>query len=135
MVGHTFAYTGAVREIRELLAAEELGHILYFDSVRVNLGLFRSDINVNWDLASHELSIMDFLFRQEPEAVTAVGASHAGNRMVNMAYLTRAFPQDHLVHIHVNWLAPVKIRLTVIGGTHKMVGSRGEEWFSSDRSL
>lgn len=121
MVDHTFIYTSAVRKIRQLIDAGELGRIMYFDSVRVNLGLFQNDINVIWDLAPHDLSIMDFLLRREPEAIAAVGASHTGNHIANMAYLTVTFPDNVLAHFHVNWLAPVKIRLTLIGGTDKMV--------------
>ncbi len=121
MVDHTFIYTSAVRKIRELIDAGELGEIHYFDSVRVNLGLFQKDINVTWDLAPHDLSIMDYLLRCDPLAITAVGASHAGNHIANMAYLTLTFPNNMLAHFHVNWLAPVKIRLTLIGGSRKMI--------------
>jgi predicted dehydrogenase len=121
MVDHTFIYTSAVRKIRELVDAGELGDILYFDSVRVNLGLFQKDINVVWDLAPHDLSIMDYVLQREPVAISAVGASHAGNHIANMAYLTLRFPDNLLAHFHVNWLAPVKIRLTLIGGSKKMV--------------
>jgi len=121
MVDHTFIYTSAVRKIRELIDNGELGDILYFDSVRVNLGLFQRDINVIWDLAPHDLSIMDFLLRANPLAITAVGASHAGNNLANIAYLTLTFPNNLLAHFHVNWLAPVKLRTTLIGGSKKMV--------------
>ena len=121
MVDHTFIYTSAVRKIREMIDKGDLGNILYFDSVRVNLGLFQKDINVLWDLAPHDLSIMDYLLRLNPLAMTAVGASHAGNGLANMAYLTLTFPNNLLAHFHVNWLAPVKIRLTLVGGDKKMV--------------
>ena len=121
MVDHTFIYTSAVRKIRELIDNGELGDILYFDSVRVNLGLFQRDINVIWDLAPHDLSIMDYLLRANPVAITAVGASHAGNNLANIAYLTLTFPNNLLAHFHVNWLAPVKLRMTLIGGSKKMV--------------
>jgi predicted dehydrogenase len=121
MVDHTFIYTSAVRKIRDLIDSGELGDILYFDSVRINLGLFQKDINVTWDLAPHDLSIMDFLLRQDPLTLTAMGASHAGNRIANMAYLTLTFPNNLIAHFHVNWLAPVKIRLTLLGGSRKMV--------------
>ena len=121
MVDHTFIYTSAVRKLRELVDKDELGNILYFDSVRVNLGLFQRDINVVWDLAPHDLSIMDYLLRMNPVAMTAVGASHAGNGLANMAYLTLTFPNNLLAHFHVNWLAPVKMRLTLLGGSKKMV--------------
>jgi predicted dehydrogenase len=121
MVDHTFIYTSAVRKIRELIDMGEVGDILYFDSVRVNLGLFQKDINVIWDLAPHDLSIMDYLLKANPVAITAMGASHAGNNLVNMAYLTLTFPNNMLAHFHVNWLAPVKLRMTLIGGSKKMV--------------
>jgi len=121
MVDHTFIYTSAVRKMRELIDSGELGDILYFDSIRVNLGLFQKDINVIWDLAPHDLSIMDFLLRAEPIAVSAIGASHAGNDIANIAYLTLRFPNNILAHFHVNWLAPVKIRQTLLGCSKKMV--------------
>lgn len=121
MVDHTFIYTSAVRKIRDLVRDGELGDILYFDSVRVNLGLFQKDINVVWDLAPHDLSIMDYILQRDPLAISAIGASHAGNHIANMAYLTLRFPGNLLAHFHVNWLAPVKIRLTLIGGSKKMV--------------
>jgi predicted dehydrogenase len=121
MVDHTFIYTSAVRKIREFIDSGELGEIHYFDSVRVNLGLFQKDINVIWDLAPHDLSIMDYLLRANPVAITAVGASHAGNNLANIAYLTLTFPNNLLAHFHVNWLAPVKLRTTLIGGSKKMV--------------
>jgi len=121
MVDHTFIYTSAVRKIRELLDSGALGDVLYFDSVRVNLGLFQKDINVIWDLAPHDLSIMDYLLRAEPLAISALGASHAGNGLANMAYITLRFPNNVLAHFHVNWLAPVKIRQTLIGCSKKMV--------------
>lgn len=121
MVDHTFIYTPAVRKIRELIDRGELGEVLYFDSVRVNLGLFQRDVNVIWDLAPHDLSIMDYLLGREAKSVTAVGATHAVNNMANMAYITASFADNVIAHFHVNWLAPVKIRLTLIGGTKKMV--------------
>jgi predicted dehydrogenase len=121
MVDHTFIYTSAVRKMRELIDSGELGDILYFDSIRVNLGLFQKDINVIWDLAPHDLSIMDFLLRAEPIAVSAIGASHAGNDIANIAYMTLRFPNNIIAHFHVNWLAPVKIRQTLLGCSKKMV--------------
>lgn len=121
MVDHTFIYTSAVRKMRELIDSGELGEILYFDSIRVNLGLFQKDINVIWDLAPHDLSIMDYLLRAEPIAISAVGASHAGNDIANIAYMTLRFPNNVIAHFHVNWLAPVKIRQTLLGCSKKMV--------------
>jgi predicted dehydrogenase len=121
MVDHTFIYTSAVRKIRELMDSGDLGDVLYFDSVRVNLGLFQRDVNVIWDLAPHDLSIMDYLLRREPIAVSAMGASHAGNKIANIAYMTLRFPDNILAHFHVNWLAPVKLRQTLIGCSKKMI--------------
>ena len=121
MVDHTFIYTSAVRKIRDLIDSGELGEVLYFDSVRINLGLFQKDINVVWDLAPHDLSIMDHLLRLEPIAISATGASHAGNGIASIAYMTLRFPNNLIAHFHVNWLAPVKIRQTLIGCSKKMV--------------
>src|SRR5882724_2282523 len=121
MVDHTFIYTSAVRKMRDLIDSGELGDILYFDSIRVNLGLFQKDINVIWDLAPHDLSIMDYLLRAEPIAISAIGASHAGNDIANIAYMTLRFPNNVIAHFHVNWLAPVKIRQTLLGCSKKMV--------------
>jgi predicted dehydrogenase len=122
MVDHTFIFTGAVRKIRELVAANELGGIYYFDSVRVNLGLFQHDVNVIWDLAPHDLSIMDYVLPQKPTHVSAHGACHvAGSGIENIAYLTLKFADATLAHFHVNWLAPAKIRRIIIGGSKKML--------------
>lgn len=122
MVDHTFIFTGAVRKIRELIAAGELGRIYYFDSVRVNLGLFQHDVNVIWDLAPHDLSIMDYVLPQKPTEVSAHGACHvAGSSVENIAYLTLKFEDATLAHFHVNWLAPAKIRRIIIGGSKKML--------------
>jgi predicted dehydrogenase len=121
MVDHTFVYTGAVRKIKEIIAQGEVGDIYYFDSVRVNLGLFQHDVNVIWDLAPHDLAIMDFLLDQKPEAVSATGARHIGHQQENIAYITLHFANNMIGHIHVNWLAPVKLRTTLISGTRKMI--------------
>ncbi len=121
MVDHTFLYTGAVRKIKQLIDADELGDIYYFDSVRINLGLFQHDTNVIWDLAPHDVSIMIHLLNRAPERVSAVGASHVNERVENIAYLTMSFPNQLLAHLHVNWLAPAKVRRTIIGGSKKMV--------------
>jgi len=120
MVDHTFLYTGAVRKMKELVQSGELGDIYYFDSVRVNLGLFQHDVNVIWDLAPHDFSIMDFLLQKDPEMVSAVGVYHLGD-LENIAYVTVQYPGNLLGHLHVNWLAPVKVRTTLIGGTRKMI--------------
>jgi len=120
MVDHTFLYTGAVRKMKELIEKGELGEIYYFDSVRVNLGLFQHDVNVIWDLAPHDFSIMDYLLQKEPEMVSAVGVSDLGD-LENIAYVIVQYPNNLLAHLHVNWLAPVKVRTTLIGGSKKMI--------------
>ena len=121
MVDHTFVYTGAVRKMAELVSSKELGDIYYYDSVRVNLGLFQHDVNVLWDLAVHDLSIMDYVLPGKPYAVSATGISHVPNGTENIAYLTLFFENNLIAHLHVNWLAPVKIRRTLIGGSQKMI--------------
>lgn len=120
-VDHTFIYTGAVRKMKEIITSGRLGEIYYFDSVRINLGLFQHDVNVIWDLAPHDLSIMDYLLEKAPLAVSATGACHVGNGLEDIAYLTLEFENNLIAHFHVNWLAPVKIRRTLIGGTKSMI--------------
>lgn len=120
MVDHTFLFTGAVRKIRELIDDNTLGKLYYYDSTRVNLGLFQHDVNVLWDLAPHDLSIVDYLIGKPPEAVIATGESHL-NGLTDVAYLTAYFPDNIIAHINVNWLSPVKVRTTLIGGEKKMV--------------
>ncbi len=120
MVDHTFVYSGPIRKIRTLIESGEIGEILYFDSVRINLGLFQKDVNVLWDLAPHDLSIMDHLLQREPRWVSAIGTTHFG-KLENLAYITVRFDGSLIAHFHVNWLAPVKIRRTVIGGSKKMI--------------
>jgi predicted dehydrogenase len=120
MVDHTFLFTGAVKKIRELVDNGTLGPLYYFDSSRVNLGLFQHDVSVLWDLAPHDLSIMDYVIREKAEAVVATGASHL-NGHVDMAFITVYFPNNVLAHINVNWLSPVKVRMTLIGGRDKML--------------
>ncbi|CAN1209229.1 Putative oxidoreductase YdgJ [Tumidithrix helvetica PCC 7403] len=121
MVDHTFVYTGAVRKMHELVSSGELGSIYYYDSVRVNLGLIQHDVNVLWDLAVHDLSIMDYVLQAKPCAVSATGVSHVPGGMENIAYLTLFFADNSIAHIHANWLAPVKVRRTLIGGSRKMI--------------
>ena len=120
-VDHTFVYTGAVRKMRELVANDSLGDIYYYDSVRVNLGLFQHDVNVIWDLAVHDLSIMDYILPQRPVAVSATGVSHVAGEPENIAYMTLFFENSLIAHLHVNWLAPVKVRRTLLGGSRKMI--------------
>lgn len=120
MVDHTFLFTGAVRKIKELLKEQALGKLYYYDSTRVNLGLFQHDVNVVWDLAPHDLSIMDHLIEERPEAIVATGQSHL-NGFEDVAFITLYFPNKIVAHINVNWLSPVKIRTTLIGGEKKML--------------
>lgn len=120
MVDHTFLFTGAVRKIRELTDSGALGDLYYYDSLRVNLGLFQHDVSVIWDLAPHDLSIMDHLIKGEPEAIVATGERHL-NGVEDVAFMTVYFPNRVIAHINVNWLSPVKIRTTLIGGTKKML--------------
>src|SRR5216684_1078361 len=120
MVDHTFLFTGAVRKIRELVDRGDLGDLYYYDSLRVNLGLFQHDVSVIWDLAPHDLSIMDHLIKKEPEAIVATGEKHL-NGVEDVAYMTIYFPQSVIAHVNVNWLSPVKIRTTLIGGQKKML--------------
>jgi predicted dehydrogenase len=120
MVDHTFLFSGSVRKIRQLVGDGTLGPLYYFDSTRVNLGLFQHDVSVVWDLAPHDLSIMDYLIGVEPEAVVATGANHL-NGLADMAFITVYFPGSVIAHVNVNWLSPVKVRTTLIGGRDKML--------------
>jgi len=121
MVDHTFLFTGSVRKIRELMDNGTLGKIYYYDSTRVNLGLFQHDVDVLWDLAPHDLSIIDYLVGKPSEAVVATGESHTSNGLVDVAYMTIYYPDNVIAHINVNWLSPVKVRMTLIGGEKKMI--------------
>jgi len=120
MVDHIFIFNGAVAKIHDIIDSGEIGKILYFDAVRINLGLFQHDVNVLWDLAIHDLSIMNHLLDEKPKAVSAVGINHF-NTIEDMSYLTLFFESNCIAHLHVNWLAPVKIRRILIGGTKKMI--------------
>lgn len=120
MVDHTFLFTGAVKKIRQLVDEEVLGKLYYYDSTRVNLGLFQHDINVLWDLAPHDLSIMDYVIGPKPEAVVATGQKHL-NGHEDVAFTTVYFAEGIIAHINVNWLSPVKVRTTLIGGEKKMI--------------
>jgi len=120
MVDHTFLFTGAVRKIRKLIDEDALGNLYYYDSTRVNLGLFQHDVNVIWDLAPHDLSIMDYLIAEKPQAVVATGERHL-NGVADVAFITLYYPNNMIGHINVNWLSPVKVRTTLIGGEKKML--------------
>lgn len=120
MVDHTFLFTGAVRKIRQLIDDGVLGDLYYYDSTRVNLGLFQHDVNVIWDLAPHDLSIMNYLIDRSPEAVVATGQKHL-NGHEDIAFITIYFPGNVIAHVNVNWLSPVKVRTTLIGGEKKML--------------
>jgi predicted dehydrogenase len=121
MVDHTFLYTGAVRKMKELIERRELGTINYFDSTRINLGLFQPDVNVLWDLAPHDISILLFLINEKPLSVNATGVSHTNNGIENIAYLTTNYSSNLLAHFNCSWSSPVKLRNTLVGGDKKMV--------------
>ncbi len=120
-VDHTFIYTGAVRKIKTLIDSGELGKILYFDSTRVNLGLFQRDVNVISDLGVHDFSILDYLFDEHPIAVSASGINHYPGTPENLAYITLFYESGMIAHTNVSWLAPVKVRQVLIGGSNKMI--------------
>ncbi len=120
MVDHTFLFTGAVKRIGQLIQEGALGNLYYYDSTRVNLGLFQHDINVLWDLAPHDLSIMDHLIGAKPDGVVATGQGHL-NGHEDVAFMTLYFPEKLIAHINVNWLSPVKVRTTLIGGEKRMI--------------
>lgn len=121
MVDHTFLYTGAVRHIQSLIQSGELGDLLYFDSVRISLGLVQSDTNVLWDLGPHDFSIVNYLCNRNPISVSATGMKHLGSPFENIAYVSIRFEGNLIAHFHFNWLSPVKVRTTLIGGSKKMV--------------
>ena len=120
-VDHTFIYTGAVQHIKKLMSSGDIGDMLYFDSVRVNLGLFQHDVNVIWDLAPHDFSVMDYLIDEKPVSVSATGASRVHGKIEDIAYVAVKFKSGLIAHFHVNWMSPVKIRRIMIGGSKKMV--------------
>jgi predicted dehydrogenase len=120
-VDHTFLYTPAVRKIRELIDSGGIGDALYFDSTRVNLGLFQSDTNVLWDLAPHDVSIAQYVLGRRPREVSAIGVRHVDGATENMAFVTMRYEGKLVAHLNFNWLAPMKVRLTMIGGTRKMI--------------
>lgn len=121
LVDHTFVYTGAVRKMSEIIGAGELGRIYYYDSIRVNLGLFQRDVSVISDLAVHDFSLLDFLFREHPVAVSASGMNHFPGTPENLAYITLFYDSGMIAHANVSWLAPVKVRQILIGGAKKMI--------------
>jgi predicted dehydrogenase len=121
MVDHTFLYTGAVEKIKELVTKKELGNIKYIDSTRINLGLFQPDVNVLWDLAPHDLSILDFLIGEAPYSINATGVTHTNNNVENIAYLTVNYSSGFIAHFNCSWSSPVKIRMMLIGGDKKMI--------------
>lgn len=121
MCDHVFCYAPVVRVMKDIIDAGSLGDVLYFDSVRINLGLFQRDVNVIWDLAPHDLSILEYLTGRQPVAVSVQAARHVGWEQENMAYVALDFDNGFLAHMHLNWLSPVKIRKTIIGGSERML--------------
>ena len=124
MVDHTFIYTGAVRKIKRIIDSGELGEFYFYDSVRINLGLLQPDVNVLWDLAPHDFSIMAYLIDKEPISVSAVGTAPVrwnGWKNESVVYIAVEFADGTLAHFHVNWLSPVKVRRTLISGSRKMI--------------
>ena len=120
MVDHTFLFTGAVKQIERFICDGTLGKLYYYDSTRVNLGLLQHDVNVIWDLAAHDLAIMNYLIKEKPQAVVATGEQHL-NDLADIAFLTIYYPGNIIGHVNVNWLSPVKVRMTLIGGEKKML--------------
>jgi len=121
LVDHTFLYTPAVQKIRELIVQGTLGEIYYYNALRASLGLFQTDVNVIWDLAVHDMSIIQYILDEKPVAVSATGACHVEGTPANMAHITLFFQGSCIAHVNVNWLSPVKIRQTLIGGSKKMI--------------
>lgn len=121
MVDHTFLFTPAVQKIRELIEKGEIGDLYYFDSVRINLGLFQHDVNVIWDLAVHDLAIMEYVLGASPKSISATGVAHVKGRPEDVAHMTCFFENNLMAHFHVNWLSPVKVRQMLIGGSKKMI--------------
>jgi predicted dehydrogenase len=121
MVDHTFLYTPAVQKIKSIVDSGDIGSVKYFDSVRINLGLFQPDINVIWDLAPHDISILDYLIPEKPVSVHATGISHTQNKLENIAYITVNYQSDFIAHFSCSWTSPVKIRKILIGGDKKMI--------------
>ncbi len=120
-VDHTFLYTSAVNKMKDIASKKDFGNLLYYDSTRINLGLIQNDINVMWDLAVHDLAILNFIESRKPKIVSAVGHKHFKSKPVTSAYLTIKYDNNFVAHINVNWLSPVKIRQTILGGSKKMI--------------
>ena len=121
IIDHTFIYTGAVRKMAEIVASGDLGKIYYYDSIRVNLGLFQRDVSVISDLAAHDFSILDFLLKEHPVAVSAGGINHFPGTPENLAYITLFYDSGVIAHANVSWLAPIKVRQILLGGSKKMI--------------
>ncbi len=121
MVDHTFLYTGAVEKIKELVDADVLGNVKYLDSTRINLGLFQPDINVLWDLAPHDLSILRYIHDDKPYSINATGISHTANGIENIAFMTINYTSGFIAHLNCSWTSPVKVRMMLIGGDKKMI--------------
>jgi predicted dehydrogenase len=121
MVDHTFLYTGAVEKMKQLVDNRELGNIKYLDSTRINLGLFQPDINVLWDLAPHDISILNYIMKERPYSVNATGVTHTNNGIENIAYLTVNYSSGFIAHFNCSWTSPVKVRMMLIGGDRKMI--------------
>jgi predicted dehydrogenase len=121
MVDHTFIYTGAIRKIRDLVQTGDLGALYYYDSVRINLGAFQPDVDVVWDLAAHDLAVLDFLFDEKPTSVSATGAAHLSGRPVSSASVTLFYPSGATARLGVSWMSPIKVRRTLIGGSRAMI--------------
>ena len=120
-VDHTFLYTPAVMEIKKISKKKDFGNFIYYDSTRINLGLIQDDINVLWDLAVHDISILNYLFNEKPKYVSCVGHKYIPTKPETAAYLTLKYKSNFIAHINVNWLSPVKIRKTILGGSKKMI--------------
>ena len=120
-VDHTFLYTEAVNKMKSLSSKKDFGNILYYDSTRINLGLIQNDINVLWDLAVHDLAILNYIKKEKPSQVSAIGHKHFNTKPVTAAYLTLKYKTNFIAHINVNWLSPVKIRKTILAGSKKMI--------------
>ncbi len=120
-VDHTYLYTGEIKRIKELVNSGDIGDLYYLDAVRINLGLFQQDINVIWDLAPHDISIIDHIFGEDPVSVSANGTSHTSSGIEDVAFVTLKFQGSFIAHLHINWLSPVKIRKIILGGSKKMV--------------